>query len=178
MKKYFAIVIFMLLLLPSGQVFAACTVANQVQDCTSSVCTNGKCACADVSECKSGEKCEGNLCVAGSSTETPKGNKAASSQSNISKEVDSKIEEVLPADKLGLLTGDVPTIVGKIVGYLMGVLGTLALVMFIYAGWLWMSAGGEPKNVDKAKNIFLWSALGMGVIFGAYAITTYLIKAM
>ena len=97
---------------------------------------------------------------------------------NISSQVEKKIDEIYKPETSGMLTGTPQAIVGKAIKTLMGVVGSVALVMFVYAGYLWMTAGGDPKDVDKSKEIFTWATLGLVVIFIAYAAVDYIISKL
>jgi len=46
----------------------------------------------------------------------------------------------------------------------------VAVVMFVYAGFLYLTAGQYPSNVTKAGNIMKYTALGLVLIFGGNAI--------
>lgn len=61
---------------------------------------------------------------------------------------------------------------------LFGLLGALFLVLIIYAGFLWMTAGGESKQVDKAKSILINSTIGLIITLAAYAITNFIFDAI
>ncbi len=71
-----------------------------------------------------------------------------------------------------------PEIVGLILNALMGILGTLLVLYLIYGGFLWMTAGGDEKQVEKAKEIIKNSIIGLIVIFLAYGIASFVIKAL
>lgn len=73
---------------------------------------------------------------------------------------------------------DVQTMIGRAINGVMGVVGSLALLMFVYGGLLWMTSGGSQDRVKKGKDIILWSSIGMAVIFGAYALTKFIITAL
>lgn len=73
---------------------------------------------------------------------------------------------------------DVQTMIGRAINGVMGVVGSLALLMFVYGGLLWMTSGGSNDRVKKGKDIILWSSIGMAVIFGAYALTKFIITAL
>ena len=72
---------------------------------------------------------------------------------------------------------DVPTFVGRIIKYLLGFLGTIALCMFIYAGILWMTAGGGSEKQGKALKIMLWTSLGIALMFSSYAVINFVFEA-
>lgn len=67
-------------------------------------------------------------------------------------------------------TTDIRAIVGKIIKGLMGLSGTIALIVFIYGGFLWMLARGDSNEVKKGLDTMLWAGVGLIVIFGSYAI--------
>ena len=68
--------------------------------------------------------------------------------------------------------------VGKIINTLFGVVGSLALVMFIYGGFLWMTSAGSSEQVKKGKSIFIWAVMGLVVIFSAYSIVRFVIQGV
>ncbi len=59
-----------------------------------------------------------------------------------------------------------------------GIMGSIALVMMIYGGFLWMTSSGNSSQVDKAQNVIFYGALGILVIFGSYAIITFIFQAV
>ena len=66
-------------------------------------------------------------------------------------------------------------LIGLIINGLLGVVGSLALIMFIYGGFLWMTSAGKEASVEKGKNILLWSTLGLIVIFLSYALVRFVL---
>jgi len=75
-------------------------------------------------------------------------------------------------------TTDIPTLLGKVINSVMGVIGSLALAMFIYGGAVWMLSGGNQEQVTKGKNILIWAAVGIVIIFSAYALVKLVLKAV
>jgi len=63
-----------------------------------------------------------------------------------------------------------PQLIGRFIGGVMGLFGTVALVMFIYAGFTWMTAGGNMDAVKKAKATIMYAALGLIISVSAYFI--------
>jgi hypothetical protein len=45
--------------------------------------------------------------------------------------------------------------------------------MFIYAGIMWMLAGGNADRQKKAMKIMVWTSLALAVILSSYAIVSY-----
>ncbi|PIR93358.1 hypothetical protein COT99_01140 [Candidatus Falkowbacteria bacterium CG10_big_fil_rev_8_21_14_0_10_43_10] len=66
-------------------------------------------------------------------------------------------------------------LIGRIIQAVLGLVGSLALIMFIYGGLLWMTAGGKEEKVTQGKNILIWATLGLLVIFAAYGLVYFVI---
>ncbi|MDP2708784.1 MAG: pilin [bacterium] len=69
-------------------------------------------------------------------------------------------------------------LLGKIINSVMGVIGSLALAMFIYGGAVWMLSGGNQERVAKGKNILIWAAMGLVVIFTSYALVKFILTTI
>lgn len=70
-------------------------------------------------------------------------------------------------------TGFLATKAGQIVGTLLTFIGVLFLILMIYAGLMWMTAGGNEQTVDKAKQLIINAVIGLVVVLAAYAITSF-----
>jgi len=68
--------------------------------------------------------------------------------------------------------------IGKIIKAILGVVGSLALLMFIYGGFNWMTAAGSPEKVEKGKQILLWATIGLIVIFTSYALVKFVFTSL
>lgn len=69
-------------------------------------------------------------------------------------------------------------LVGQVINTLFGVVGSLALVMFIYGGFLWMTSAGSSEKVKKGRDIFIWAAVGLVIVFSAYNIVRFVIQGI
>jgi hypothetical protein len=72
----------------------------------------------------------------------------------------------------------VPILIGKVISAALGIVGSLALLMFIYGGFTWMLAAGNENAVTKGKNILTWAAIGMAVIFASYSLVSFVINSL
>ncbi len=70
---------------------------------------------------------------------------------------------------------DVRIIFARIISAALSIVGSLALMMFVYGGVLWMTSHGVEKQVTKGKDTITWAVLGLVVIFASYAIVNALI---
>lgn len=63
-------------------------------------------------------------------------------------------------------------LIGRVINATMGIVGSLALAMFIYGGFVWMLAAGNEQSVQKGKGILTWATIGLIVIFSSYALVS------
>jgi len=65
---------------------------------------------------------------------------------------------------------DIPAFIGRGIRGVLGLIGAVALLMFIYGGVIWMTAGGDSKRVEGAKSIIKNSVIGLLLIFFSYSL--------
>ena len=70
--------------------------------------------------------------------------------------------------------GDLATRSGQIIGALLSLVGVVFLILMIYGGITWMTAGGNEKQVKTAKDTITAAIGGLVVVLSAYAITAFL----
>ena len=75
-------------------------------------------------------------------------------------------------------TEDPNEVIGRVVKYIMGFVGTIALVTFMYGGILWLISGGREAYVDKGRDTMVWSAIGMVVVFSSYILIDFVFKLL
>ncbi len=78
----------------------------------------------------------------------------------------------------GFADTDLLTIIGRIISVFLSILGVICLVLFVYSGAIWMTAGGDDKKVDKAKAILLNAVVGLVITLSAYAISTFILNVL
>jgi cbb3-type cytochrome oxidase subunit 3 len=69
-------------------------------------------------------------------------------------------------------------IIGRVIRAIIGLSGVIALAMFVYGGLIWMTSAGNSERAQKAKTTIIWSALGLVLIFGAYALVSFVLSAL
>lgn len=72
------------------------------------------------------------------------------------------------------LSGNFETSVSTIIKGALSLLGTIFLILMVYAGILWMTAQGNDDKVSKAKDIIQAAIIGLVVVMSAYAITSFI----
>ncbi len=82
------------------------------------------------------------------------------------------VPNVISADGITnpLKVNNVPDLIGIVIKALLGVVGSIALLMFIYGGFLWLTSGGNSEKIKNGKQTIIWAVLGLVLIFSAYTI--------
>ena len=62
-----------------------------------------------------------------------------------------------------------------IVQYLMTFLGIIAVIVMLWGGFQWLTAGGNESRVESAKKTIIAGIIGLIVVVAAYAIVTIVI---
>ena len=67
---------------------------------------------------------------------------------------------------------DLPTFLQKILGIVIE-LGAIVVVFFIiYAGFKYVTAGGDEGKIAKAHQMLLWTVVGAAILLGAQVLAT------
>ncbi|MDA3839495.1 MAG: hypothetical protein PF572_00245 [Patescibacteria group bacterium] len=66
---------------------------------------------------------------------------------------------------------DVRVTIARIIRSLLGFLGIIFVILFLYAGFLWMTAGGNEAKVEESKKYISRSIIGLIIILASYSIT-------
>ncbi len=88
------------------------------------------------------------------------------------------LEETAKAADLSTESGDLPSAIGSFISIALGVLGVIFLCLMLYAGWLWMTAMGDNKKVQTAKDLIIAAVSGIIVIVLAYAVTSFVLDKL
>lgn len=68
---------------------------------------------------------------------------------------------------------DIKTLLVDIVRYLLSFLGLVAVVIIMYAGWLWMTSGGNQQQLEKAKKTLINAVIGLIIIILSFVIVSW-----
>ncbi len=63
-----------------------------------------------------------------------------------------------------------------IVNTILYFLGGIAVLLFMYAGWLWFTSQGNSEKISKAKKIMISVVIGLAIIFSSYAAVNWIFK--
>lgn len=76
---------------------------------------------------------------------------------------------------LGEANSDPRVIVGNAIKLVLGLIGSLSLLIFMYGGLTWMTSGGNSDKVKSGRDTLMWATIGLLVIFSSYTLVTYVI---
>ena len=71
------------------------------------------------------------------------------------------------------LSDDLAGTVGTVVKGILGLTGTIFLLLTVYAGILWMTAQGSEEQIQKATDIIKTCTIGLVITLSAYSITYF-----
>lgn len=61
--------------------------------------------------------------------------------------------------------------IGRFIGFFfISFVGMFALVFYVYAGVLWLTAAGNAERIERAKKILLWTTLGIMATLASYLV--------
>lgn len=87
------------------------------------------------------------------------------------------LDKAASTEKTGLSSNLADT-VAAVIKAILALVGTVFLVLTIYAGIMWMTAQGAEERVTKAQDIIKASVIGLIIIMSAYAITYFVTKKL
>ncbi|MFH2063449.1 MAG: pilin [bacterium] len=95
-------------------------------------------------------------------------------------QTDEPTTQAATRDLVNPLGGDVTLqeIFARIISVFTAISGSMALLMFVYGGVLWLTSNGDPGRVESGRKSIVWAIIGLVVIFGAYAILRAIFVAL
>lgn len=69
-------------------------------------------------------------------------------------------------------------VVVTVVQWIFGIAGSIALLMFLYGGWKWLTSAGSPEEIKKGRDILVQTTIALFIIFGAYTAVQFAIGAI
>ncbi len=62
--------------------------------------------------------------------------------------------------------------------WILGIVGSLALLMFVYGGLMFLISAGSSDRVSKAKLILIAAVAGLAIVFASYLIIKFVLGTM
>lgn len=69
-------------------------------------------------------------------------------------------------------------LIGNIINSVLGVVGSIALLMFVFGGITWMTSSGNQEKIKKGRDIIVWAAIGLAIVFFSYGVVKVLIVGL
>ncbi|PLX20669.1 hypothetical protein C0584_05515 [Candidatus Parcubacteria bacterium] len=90
-------------------------------------------------------------------------------------QIDTGLNEV---SVIGLGDADPRVVAANVIRIFLGFLGIIALVLILYAGFLWTTSAGDPSKIDKAKKILVSAIIGLLIILSSFAIASFILSRL
>jgi len=81
-------------------------------------------------------------------------------------------------ETIGTGTEDLRIVIARLIRAAFGFLGIIAVVLILYAGFLWMTAAGEEDKVNRAKRTLTAAIIGLVIMLSAFGITSFIISRL
>ncbi len=81
-------------------------------------------------------------------------------------------------EPLALGSRDLRLIITDMINQAIGLLGILAVLIILYAGLVWMTAGGNDEKIAKAKKITVSGLIGLVVILTSYSLANFVLNSL
>ncbi len=82
------------------------------------------------------------------------------------------------ATAAGLGDQSILTTIGTVIAVILGLVGVIFLLLLVYSGFVWMTAGGDEDKIKKAKRTLINATIGIIITFSAYAIASFVLNAI
>lgn len=69
-------------------------------------------------------------------------------------------------------------IIQRVVAIIFSFLGIIAVVMMIYAGFLWLTAGGEEEKAKQGRTLLFQAFIGLIIILAAYSVAYFVLRQL
>lgn len=78
----------------------------------------------------------------------------------------------------GLGNKDPREIAASVIKVVLGFLGIIAVLIVLYAGFLWMTAAGNDDKIATAKSMMSAGIIGLIIVLAAFGIATFVMTAL
>ena len=66
----------------------------------------------------------------------------------------------------------------SVTDWILGIVGSVVLLMFVYGGFMLLISQGDSGKITTAKNIISSAVIGLIIVFGSFAFIQYFMKSM
>lgn len=65
----------------------------------------------------------------------------------------------------------------RVTEIMLGLVGSISLLMFVYGGVVFLISGGSSQRVEQGKQIIIGSVIGLIIVFASYTIIGFIFSA-
>ncbi len=80
-------------------------------------------------------------------------------------------------EETGLGNSDLRSTVARIINVILSLLGIIFIVLTLYSGFTWMTAGGNESKAETARKILFSAVIGLVIILSAYTLTNFVLRS-
>mgnify|MGYP006055030843 CR=1 FL=1 len=77
-----------------------------------------------------------------------------------------------------LNSNSIPGLIGNIITWLLKIIGALALALFFYGGFQWLTSAGNDKKVSAGKDTLFWASVGLLCVFLSYIAVGFVLEVI
>ena len=74
-------------------------------------------------------------------------------------------------------SADLRDTIVSLVNVLLGFLGIIAVIIILWGGFKWMTAGGNEEKVGEARSLIISGIIGLAIIIASFAISRFVISS-
>lgn len=78
----------------------------------------------------------------------------------------------------GLPTNEPTEFIANLIKWILGIIGVILVIVFVYAGVLYATSFGNSGRSDQAKTMMISALIGALVVFGAFIASDFVISAL
>ncbi len=78
----------------------------------------------------------------------------------------------------GVPSTDLYSLIGRIINVGFGLVGLVLLGYLLYAGWLWMTAGGDTEKTQQAMTTIRNAVIGLVILAASFAIVGFILSQL
>lgn len=78
----------------------------------------------------------------------------------------------------GTVPNDPAYLIAAIIQAMLGVVGAVTLLIFIWGGLKMLFSGGNEERIKKGRDTLLWAAIGLAIILSSYSILQYVFTVL
>ncbi len=70
----------------------------------------------------------------------------------------------------GQYSSPIVAFIARVINFAVAIIGSIAVILFIAGGFMYMFSGGQQQNLDNAKDVLKYATIGIVVALLAYLI--------